>query len=288
MGRSGSTLLANIINCENRYQVLFEPFSHEHVSQAHDFIYPFFLKPNDNEEKYIAVARDILEGKISSPWIDQVHCQGSPKKRLIKDIRINLFLRWLSVNFSGLSIILLLRHPCAVVHSWLEHGFGDGRASRDRMLATPELFDSFVTREALEQYARTETAFERLIFFWCLFNKIPLRQFAPNEICVIFYENLFLDRVAELAGLFDYLKQTPDIDNVDAALAQPSSTTHKSGSDFISHDNVDGWRDKVSSQQMQRAYEIMEICGLDGLYDYSTSRPNREKLYKLQNIINHT
>jgi len=278
MGRSGSTLLANIINCENQYRILFEPFCPDQVVEAVDFVYPLYLSPEVDNPKYLAPAQMILEGRIHSPWIDKECANGNYDRLLLKDIRINLFLKWLYNHFNGLKIILLLRHPCAVVQSWLACNFGDGIVARERILATTNLIEDYVTQDIRREYAKANTAFERLIFFWCLYNQIPLLQFENEAICVVFYENLFLDAEAELSRIFSFLGMAPNQTAVSMALSRPSSTTSKSSQELAKNDNVNGWRRTVSVDHVRRTYEIMAMFGMETLYCSETSVPNRALL----------
>jgi hypothetical protein len=137
MGRSGSTFLSNIINYDNRFRVMFEPFRYDVVDEAKDFVYPLYLRPDTNKSNYFSSLQKIISGKVHSEWIDKENNRIFPKARLIKDIRVNFFLKWIQNNTPGMKIILLLRHPCAVVNSWIEAGFGDGLKSRTILLENP-------------------------------------------------------------------------------------------------------------------------------------------------------
>lgn len=278
MGRSGSTFLANIINCENKYRILFEPFFSEKVSEAIDFVYPLYLRPDVDDHKYLAPAQMILGGYIHSPWIDKECGSGYPDQLLIKDIRINLFLKWLHNKFHQPKIILLLRHPCAVVQSWLACNFGDGTVARERILSSTSLMEDYVTQSIRAEYAKADTAYERLVFFWCLYNQVPLHQFKNEDICVVFYENLFLDAEVELSRLFSFLGMAPSQIAIDKAMTRPSSTTLKNSEYLATNDNVNGWRKMVSATDVRRAYEIMAMFGMETLYCSETSVPNRSSL----------
>ncbi|WP_319525637.1 hypothetical protein [uncultured Desulfosarcina sp.] len=163
MGRSRSTFISNVINYDNRFRVLFEPFRYDVVDKAKAFVYPFYLRPNNSNSYYFSSAQKIITGKIHSKWINKENNRIFPKARLIKDIRENFFLKWIQNNFHGLKIVLLLRHPCAVVSSWINSGFGDGRCRRDRLLANHS-FVSDMDEVLIKEYIKVKTDFERLIF----------------------------------------------------------------------------------------------------------------------------
>ena len=134
MARSGSTFLANLVNCNGDYRILFEPFRHDVEPMAKAFVFPSCIEPGCEDARYLEPAEHILRGRIHSDWVDRENASIFPKKRLIKDIRINFFLKWLKQHFPAVKIILLFRHPCAVVESWMRKGFGGGLKSREALL----------------------------------------------------------------------------------------------------------------------------------------------------------
>jgi hypothetical protein len=274
MGRSGSTILSNIINHDNSYRILFEPFRYDIVNEAKDFKYPLYLKPNNHDIQYLLPAQKIISGKIHSSWIDKENRTIFPKGCLIKDIRTNLFLKWIHNNFPELKIILLLRHPCAVVSSWLIAGFGDGDFSKEKLLADKDLKDD-IDALILKEYSKSKTPFEKLIFFWCISYWIPFKQFNINELHLVFYENLITDPIDELKSLFSFLDREYSQEKALKVLREPSSTTKKNKESFRKGEiKINGWRNKFTNEEIDRAYEIMSLFGMDTLYDRETSVPN--------------
>lgn len=276
MGRSGSTILSDVLNYDNTYRILFEPFRYDMVNEAKDFIYPLYLRADNSNVDYFTSAQKIISGQIHSEWIDQENKTMFPQKRLIKDIRTNLFLKWIHNNFPEMKIILLLRHPCAVVASWLEAGFGDGLEGRDRLLADSS-FVNDIDDLILSEYSKVESAFESLIFLWCITYWIPFKQFNKDEVHLVFYENLIIEPHDELESLFSFLDQDYSKEDALNALTKPSSTTSKGKNSFRKGEvKINGWKNKFSSEQINRAYEIMSLFRMENIYCSETSIPNRE------------
>ncbi len=281
MGRSGSTILANIINYDNTHRILFEPFWSERVSEAKDFVSYQYLRPDNSEQRYLAAAHKIISGKVHSKWIDKENKTIFPKRRLIKDIRTNLFLKWIHNGFPSVKIILLLRHPCAVVSSYLAMDFGDGLLRRQRLLTNSSFVDD-MDDNILSEYRKAETSFERLIFFWCIFYYIPFQQFDKDELHIVFYEDLIIDPANEFKNLFSFLDRDYSEKEVLDILGKPSSTTNKDKKYFKKGEvNIAGWQKNFSTQQIDRAYEIMSLFGMEKLYNRKTSIPNKEVLNQL-------
>jgi hypothetical protein len=279
MGRSGSTLLLNILNHGKKYREIFEPFFPDRVKEAKDFIYPQYISPEDRDPKYLKPANRIFSGRIRNSWTDRFNQKVFVKKRIIKDIRINLFLKWIRINFPRIPIILLFRNPFATVHSWREAGFGDGSLARKRILGQDSLVKSFLGTYKKE-YMMIQGEFERLIFFWCIYYLVPLRQFSPNEIYITFYENYFLEPEREIKKMMVAIGDSYN-DDILEILNRPSATV-RLGSEVLRQrgDMINGWKNHVSDVQRAKGLDILTLFGMQNIYNRE-SEPDMDEVLKL-------
>ena len=249
-GRSGTTWVSEIINYRNEYRFIFEPFHPGKVRVCKNFRRKQYLRPDDRREEYLGPARKILTGGIRSTWTDRFNGRFAARRRLIKDIRANLLLGWMRENFPGMPMILLLRHPCAVVTSRLALGWRDN------------LWETMEQRELVEDFLlpvesdirAARDAFERHVISWCIENYVPLKQFGPGEIQLSFYENFLAHPEDEIPRLFDFLDE-----DFDARVYSKASRKGEKGS-------VDAWRRCVSGSRLERTVEILALFGLDRVY----------------------
>ncbi|HET6688181.1 MAG TPA: sulfotransferase [Rubrobacter sp.] len=259
-GRSGTTWVSAVINHRNAYRFIFEPFRPGRVRMMEAFRRRQYLRPGDRREEYLGPARTALTGGIRSLWTDRFNNKLVARRRLIKDIRANLLLGWIYENFPGMPIILLLRHPCAVVTSQLALGW------QEVLLETmeqEELVEDFLLPVEAEIRAARDP-FERHLFSWCIENYVPLRQFGPGEIHLVFYESFLVDPEHELRRLFSFLGEDFD-ERAYRALRRPSPLSHNP-----QVPSVDGWRRFVTGRQLERAVEILGFFDLDRLYGEGT------------------
>ncbi|CAN5818037.1 hypothetical protein BH18ACT11_BH18ACT11_08230 [soil metagenome] len=256
-GRSGTTWLSEIINHGGGYRYVFEPFNPGKVGAFGHFNSKQYLRPDDGREEFLEPVRRALTGALRDPWTDRFNKRIFARRRLIKDIRANLLLAWMRANFPGMPIVLLLRHPCAVVASRLDLGWKD---NLDETMDQEELVEDFLLPVEGEIRAAGDD-FERHLFLWCIDNYVPLKQFGREGIHLTFYENLLVNPEQELQSLFDVLGE--DLDgNVFDRLRRPSPLSRRDAP----VPSVDGWRARVGARRLQRTGEILNLFGLDRVY----------------------
>jgi hypothetical protein len=250
--RSGTTWISDVIN----YRRVFHPQP--------------YLRPDNDDPRYLEVAERVLTGRIRHPWTDKFHRTVIARKRLIKDVRANLILKWLHTRFPEMPIVFVMRHPCAVVRSQLQrpHWRPDLRAE---FLSQPELVEDYLAPFA-EDIAKAETHFDILVFRWCIQNYVPLRQFQEGEIHIAFYEDFCIDPEEEVARMFAYLGK-PYSPEVLEVVGKPSPVSLKDSAIVVGGSLIDSWRKQISPEQVERAVEILSLFGLDSIYSRE-SRPN--------------
>jgi hypothetical protein len=262
-GRSGTTWVSEIINFDNHYRYMFEPFHSDKVRRCKAFGPATYLRPNARDDERLAVARSVLGGRLRAGWVDRYNKTWLSKDRLIKDIRANLFLKWLSVNFPGMPVVLLLRHPLATVASRLSLHW---QPLTSAYLANHELVADHLGGVA-EEMAGTTDPFEQQMYRWCVETIVPLRQFATNEIHLAFYEGFVADPDREVSMLFSHIGRDFD-QRALAGLSTPSSQVRRRKSAIALHrDPLTQWRDEITPAQVSRALHILGLFGLDRIYN---------------------
>ncbi len=264
-GRSGTTWLADKLNPRRDHRLIFEPFHTAKVPIVSGFHRRQYLRPKDRREIYVQPARKILSGAIRNRWVDRFHRTFMARKRIVKDIRVNLMLGWMRENFPEMPIILLLRHPCAVAESQLSLGWKD---ILDETLDQRQLVEDYLT--PIEAEIRSfQDPFERRVFLWCVENYVPLMQLADKEMTMAFYENLMIDPVPELRRINERLGINFD-EAAAGELDRPSPVSRRN-----TPPSLDGWRHRISEDRHRRAIEILALFGLDRIYG-EDAMPNPE------------
>jgi sulfotransferase family protein len=272
-GRAGSTWVAHIINYRNEFRLMFEPFREDLVPECAAFRLNQYIRPSERPEALLRGADAVYSGRVRNDWVDAYNRRLFINRRLIKDIRVNLFLKWTRINFPTMPVVFLMRHPCAVARSRMALGWD--MDLHYRYLSQPDLVEDLLAPFAAEM-AQAATEWERQIFAWCVENYVPLAQCDANDVHLTFYESLVLDPEVELGKICAHIGIGLE-KSVRRKLSVPSQTarTGKRGEGVSSvvagGDVLDDWRSSVSAQEVKRAMEIVRMFGLDRIYGEETA-----------------
>jgi hypothetical protein len=270
-GRSGTTWVGDVLNYRNGYRTLFEPFWKKKVPMVAHFRARQYLAPGCTDPAFVEPAARILSGRVRNAFVDSLNTKWIARKRLVKDIRINLMLGWIHARFPATPIVLLLRHPCAVAVSAMKLGWipplDDVMQQQDLVAAHLERW-----RESIERIRADGSEFDQRILLWCIENAVALAQLAPDARCVVHYENFCReDPRPEIARMFAHVGMPFD-DTVLEAMRRPSKLSAADSAVLTGSNLVDSWRAQVTTAQIDRAVEILALFGLDAVYG-ADSRP---------------
>ncbi|HBH12703.1 MAG TPA: hypothetical protein DDX29_06290 [Clostridiales bacterium] len=266
--RSGTTWLQELVNFNNAYRVLFEPFRPDKVDLVkrwHQFQY---LRVGENASVFMDPMIDILSGRIKDPWVDTSNRRLFSEKRIVKAIHANLFLFWMKKHFPEVPIVLIIRHPCAVANSKINivrKHFQYTNNPLKAFLNQPQLMEDFLF--PYESKMRdSKTDFESFVWMWCIENFIPIKQFNDGEIHITFYENLCINPEEEIKHIFSYINR-PYSSEVIGKTRVPSSVSRKNSAINSGTDLLSSWRKHVSDDQIKSALDILNLFGMDNIYN---------------------
>jgi len=289
VSRSGTTWVSNVINYNNEYRYVFEPFKPNDVEIFSSFENIQYIRPGSTDALLYEPVYNALSGKLRSPWSDKLNKRLVANKRFVKGTRANLMLKWLNVNFPQVPIVLLFRHPCAVANSKinLERQTQSGRwtGNLNIFLKQDALVEDYLSpfvddiHKAYLRQKETKDDFETHIFQWCIQNYVPLRQLDPGDTHLAFYEDLCTNPDVEIPRLFKFIGKEYNSGVLDS-LNKASSVSRKDSAVNTGESLIKSWQKYISPQQVERALEIMSLFGLDGIYS-ADPQPNAKKAHEI-------
>lgn len=262
--RSGTTWLSEVINYDNRYRYIFEPVRHKHTIKNKLFKEIPYVPSAPMGAKYHSYFTQLFNGKIHNFWTDSWSPTRYSRSLLIKEVRINFLLNWLSHSYPDIKLIFLIRNPYAVVASRLNtNGGWEEYFVRERAIVNKKKLLSDKQRQLINR--RNLAPAEQFFLGWCIENIIPLQQLpADSQVKIVFYEDLVLHPQAVLADLFNYLgyKPSPDLWQI---VKNPSKTSSKKrGSKRPQY--IKSWQRQISPAAIKKLRSHAKVFGVDKLY----------------------
>lgn len=259
-GRSGTTWIAEIINFNNDYRFIFEPFHPRFSPVARSMPFFYYADPNSVDTQLLTIAQRVLTGEYRDTRSDQFNKRRFASRRVIKDIFSNLMLKWLCTHFPSIRPVLIVRHPFAVAASKM--GLTDcvwGVEPTAYLQQLPLMRDHLLPYRDLVVEVTDE--FDAHILNWCITHFIPFRQFHRNQIHLVAFEHLNINRAREIQRLFCYLGMN-GVEKACSVSMKPSATTVRSD-DFDDHYAIcTGWTKQVPIERQRRGLEILNAFGI--------------------------
>lgn len=235
-GRSGTTWVLDSLADANHMRTVFEPLHPIGVPDAAGFAHAYIPTDKRAPEARLFMER-VFSGRFSCLWTNYrirpdrfnplrnspvtiynhtmksmqlLRAFGSRSDRsgqVVKFIRANLMLPWLAREF-GHPIILVVRHPCAVVASRLKLSSSDWSAGKalDRYRHS-EAICELINKRFCVDISRPMSAVAALASVWCIENVLPMEWAAAAGYAVVPYESLLVEpdkawhRVTDHLGL---------------------------------------------------------------------------------------
>jgi hypothetical protein len=309
-GRSGTTWVQDALAFANDLRPVFEPL-HPAVSDIGARYAYRTLTADEEHPELERFLRDVCAGRGHAMWtryrgrpdlllpplaklrkldaakslyrlwrkflqdFPELAAAGRGKNPLVKCIRANLMLPWLSRRF-GCSTVLVVRHPGAVVESQFRSGTWDPEPELERYRNDPRLHEMTCARYS-SLLRRRLTRVEALATSWIIENQLVIEQASSNGVTVVFYEQLRSAPDREWQRVCRAL----DLPNVPAesVLARPSQQSSPDQTALSENSAVDpGWLRRLSPAQIRQVQGVLDEACFD-LYAMNETGP-REDIHR--------
>jgi hypothetical protein len=255
--RSGSTWLAEIINRTLRYRYIEEP-----IRMAKDLELQIYnrryLRPGKFDEYMSSFFKSIVEGKRQRFHLNRKNQHFICRGTLIKDVGINLMLKWLRQEFPTVKIIYILRDPFLVVNSSINTNW----------LSPKEPSFWWSQKELVEDYLynfediikRTNSDIEKFVLEWCILNLVPIKQFSENDWKMVLYSDLIKSPEKTLGVIFRHI-DSPYDRSILQYIKKPSHTSEDL--EISTMEAMLKWQKNLSKQEISTIEKYVSLFGLD-------------------------
>ncbi|WP_435134189.1 sulfotransferase domain-containing protein [Formosa sp. A9] len=276
-GRSGTTWVSSLINFNNSFRELFEPFhpSYSELSAVGFCQHKYLNDANDN----IAIetlSSQILKGNFYQKRSEEANRfiwqRPRYKNMLIKDIFTNLLAYQICKTNKYVKPVLLIRNPFSVALSKSRTKDWYWMTDPIDFLNQKELMNDFLNpfENLIKDISKNGTHLDKQILIWSIINYVPLKQFKGNELLVTFYEDWVINPEKELNRIQEFVKLDLSV-NGDfkdfKKFKKPSKTS------VTNNFSISNWKSQINQEQLKSASDILERFGFKELYD-ENSIPN--------------
>ncbi len=285
--RGGTTWVMELLETLDGYRSVFEPFHRgwfPEIKKLNLTPRPY-LPPTQRNTELENYLTKVFEGKIQGRGpgyrlaIKTIIKRLHASKLLIKFVRANRLLPWISETFKLRANYLIMRHPCATIASQLETGYRGyflQRSSplpREIVLKEALLIPQVRENEWLVRKLQSiETQAEILALVWSLDNYVPLSYLTthPGSIHPIIYEKLIVDFEEEIEKIFGFINEKVPKEAYEK-FKKPSKTAHDK--DYLgTQKQLLKWKNKLSKRQVEEILKVTHWFNLD----FYTTAPEPE------------
>jgi len=273
-GRSGSTWVSNLINYDNNYREMFEPF-HPLIYRDINFMAAHqYVRPYTASDKLKSVSSDIFSGKLTNERVDSGNTSKQRQGILIKDIFANLLCYSMSLEFPKVKPVLLIRNPFAVAISKYKKRNWYWATEPLDLLQQSDLYKDHLMpfEEVLRLTSAQGNYILNQLVIWCVINFVPLHQFKAGDIHICFYESIYSRPGPEITKILQFVRgprarKQGTINISDEIINNPSRAAGPENNISAGTSPVISWKNEIPMQVIDAGMAILECFGFEDLYD---------------------
>lgn len=257
-GRSGTTWVGKVISAARRVLYYFEPL-HPARSGTADLLNWFrYARPGDEDEAMAETFDPIFAG-LSSPakaWNRSGLHRWIPGYRVaVKDVASVMAVEWLAHRY-GPKVVLIVRHPGAVILSELRQGTPAGQSLA--AILTQKQVIEYHLKPYVGILKEAKSEIEQLAAVWAARHRVVADGLQRHpEWLVVCYENLCADPVGQFRELFAALDLRWS--RAMETYVNRHSTVAGEGAysiQRVSNRQIDEWRGRMADRDVAQVQEI--------------------------------
>jgi hypothetical protein len=269
-GRSGTTWLANLLNFDNRYRVMLEPFQSENLHPRAAYESEYLFPDSDGETAVAALITETLNGDYISGHVNAESSIGLYSGLLIKDISAQLILDEVCARAPGMKKVFILRHPFAVATSKGRNFEWSTRLLSFLSMHNPRRDELADVADVIEATAARDDFLLTQVTLWCISHRYALSSRAIPSFSVVLYEDLATNPEQEISRLFSELgMEDRYCDNRQAIGARIGHESHVTFANNTIDDTRKGravWQEQWDGATIEAGLGILARFGFDTVY----------------------
>jgi len=269
--RSGTTflgqVLANILGCRS----IHEPLNPHKVDEISFFNERESIVPLRAEPRYRDALKSVFSPGFRGNRDTNTGTQVIYTGRLVKIVRGNHYLDYLTELLPGQKFVFIMRNPFACVASRLRLGW----PAPDLSHCIDDMWPLLSTTQK-KCYEETESPAGKIAVTWCIDNMMALRNADNALFHFVHYEELMLHPRITLEAILDHTGR--DI--------KPATLLREIRREEINNNasiQLKSWLKHISDGDKQSISNVLDIFNMNGFYSESTTLPIGKAPFKAHN-----
>jgi len=274
-GRSGTTWLANLLNFDDHYRMLFEPFQAENFRPPISYRSEYPFPDSDGSAVVDRHIQKVLRGSFISGHANVQFPKALYRGLLIKDISAQLIIDQLCDSAPRMRRIMIVRHPFAVAESKSKTFSWPTDPSAFLTADNPRRAEIESKREIIDEVTATGDPILIQILLWCLSTRSALSSRSIDSFALVFYEDLITRPKHEIPRIFSKLdlftRYSENQQLIEEKLDHRSHVTFRNNAIEDSRKQQTAWHNKWDIKTIDAGLQILEGFGFQEVYSDSFS-----------------
>lgn len=269
-GRSGTTWITNVLTALPGIQQIFEPLIplwNAEVRQLtgwgdqDPYFRAHYLRALERNDDWRDLLERVLTGRVRNYWTDYERTAWFPGRFLVKEVRANLMLGFIYEQFQP-SIIYLMRHPCAVIHSRLTAPT-PWHADAQDILRQEQLVEDYL-RPWVREIERERDLLGAHAVWWAVENMVALQELSTRRHLRVHYEHAVLEPMHVASEMIRWLGESePSVQRLISRIQRNSRMSNRNVQYSSSRDRLTHWQRQLSKDEQTRILGWAHRLGVD-------------------------
>ena len=258
--RGGSTWVQELLSSGSGVCPLFEPLAGRWFRQRYRLDVPM-LAAGDDAPELARFLGEVMAGRRLRPGLSRL-CRPSDVIRadqfVVKHVRMNLAAGWLVEQFPSSPVVILVRHPCAVVESLQRVDWGPRNVGR--ALAELPPGGRALVEELLDGRRAVAAAVAAV---WAVQVRALLEDTTPESAQLVTFEAVSDDPIGVLGPVMEEVGLPRPTDLGERA-GRPSNTANARSVVRSGGDPVMAWTQRLAPEVRDEVLAVVAAAGVTG------------------------
>jgi hypothetical protein len=259
--RSGTTFLGRVLSNIVGARPIHEPLNPHNVPEVSFFKERESRAMVENNPKYRNALKAILSADFRGTRYTNTGSSLVYAGRIIKLVRANHYLDYVSSLIPDTPIIVIMRNPFSCIASRIHLGW----PVPDHSNSIKDMIH-LLSEEQLKAYKDSDSLVSQLAVSWCLDNFMLLRNVDHPNFMFVCYEDILVNPGVEMTRILSHIRRDNCVNRISFEMILENGDTEET-------DYLQKWKKALKPSDLDVIVSILKLFKLDGYYDFESGYP---------------